>query len=66
MISESFSSDPDMIFTEEDYGIYVTYKGQSEKSEWLEDTKRLSNYKLLKDEVNLPSLFLPLIFCRLC
>ncbi len=44
------------VIMEEDYGIYVTYKDQPGKGEWLEDTKKLSIYKSLKNEVNKPEM----------
>lgn len=39
------------VVSEEDYGIYVVHKNKPDQKEWLEDTKKLSVYKSLKDEV---------------
>jgi len=46
---------------EEDYGIHVNYKN-SDKREWLEDTKKLSIYKDLKDQVTLHFKMKPKLF----
>lgn len=40
------------VVSEEDYGICVTEKNKPGHGEWLEDTKKLSIYKSLKNEVS--------------